>query len=58
MNMKSYEFIHFDSMPGLNEAVAIDLCKKFNEVLKLKIFKFRAANVKNRKTGLVVVNML
>lgn len=34
VNLKSYEFIHFDSVPGLNEAVAIDLCKKFNVVFK------------------------
>lgn len=56
VNLKSYEFIHSDSMPALNVALAIDLCKKFNEVLKFK--KFKLANVKNRKTGLVVVNIL
>lgn len=51
MNLKSYEFIHFDSMPGLNEAVAIDLCKKFNKVLKFKNFKFRAGKCEKQDDG-------
>lgn len=48
-NWKSYEFIHFNSMPVLKEAVAIDVFKRFYTVLNLRSLSLELANMETER---------